>query len=162
MLKSKVAQINVKPKTRDGIGLPKERVSKGIITFDGIEKDFNNYRKLKKQNTIDMAIMILSMDVINQLKLEGWPVMPGDLGENLTLDNVNYKSLRSGGKYKIRNVELQISFKCAPCKKLENLNYVGLSKIGNFIKTLKNRRGWYCKVLKEGTIKSGDFFEKID
>ena len=56
-----------------------------------------------------MAIMILSMDVINQLQLEGWPVMPGDLGENLTLDNVNYKSLKTGNKYKIGNVELQIS-----------------------------------------------------
>ena len=78
MLKSKIYQINVKPKTQDGIGLPKESVSKCIISFDGIEKDFNNYRKLKKKNTLDMAIMILSMDVINQLQLEGWPVKPGD------------------------------------------------------------------------------------
>ena len=29
-------------------------------------------------------------------------------------------------------------------------------------KTLKNRRGWYCKVLKEGTIEGGDFFEKLN
>ena len=162
MLKSKIYQINVKPKTQDGIGLPKESVIKGIITFDGIEKDFNNYRKLKKKNTLDMAIMILSMDVINQLQVEGWPVMPGDLGENLTLDNVSYNSLKPGNKYKIGNVELQISFICAPCKKLKNLNYVGLSKITSFIKTLKNRRGWYCKVLKEGTIKSGEYFEKLN
>ena len=162
MLKSKIYQINVKPKTQDGVGLPKEKVSKGIITFNGIEKDFNNYRKLKKKNTLDMAIMILSMDIINQLQLEGWPVRPGDLGENLTLDNVNYNSLKPGNKYKIGNVELQISFICAPCKKLENLKYVGLSKIGSFIKTLKNRRGWYCKVLKEGIIKGGDLFKKLD
>ena len=47
-------------------------------------------------------------------------------------------------------------------KKLEHLKYVGLSKIGSFIKTLKNRRGWYCKVLKEGTIEGGDFFEKLN
>ena len=162
MLKSKIYQINVKPKTQDGIGLPKESVSKGIISFDGIEKDFNNYRKLKKKNTLDMAIMILSMDVINQLNFEGWPIMPGDLGENLTLDNVNYNSLKPGNKYKIGNVELQISFICAPCKKLENLNYVGLSKIGSFTKILKNRRGWYCKVLKEGRIKKGEYFEKLN
>ena len=105
MLKSKIYQINVKSKTQDGIGLPKESVSEGIISFDGIEKDFNNYRKLKKKNTLDMAIMILSMDVIKQLQLEGWPVKPGDLGENLTLDYVNYNSLKPGYKYKIGNVE---------------------------------------------------------
>ena len=41
MLKSKIYQINVKPKTQDGIGLPKKSVSEGIIRFDGIEEDFN-------------------------------------------------------------------------------------------------------------------------
>ena len=115
-----IHQINVKPISRDGVGLPKQRVEKCIVTFKGIKNDYNNYRTSKKKNTPDMAIMILSMDVINQLKNEGWPVKPGDLGENLTLDNVNYNSLKPRNKYKIGNVELQISFICAPCKKLEN------------------------------------------
>ena len=105
--------------------------------------------------------MILSTDIIKELNKEGWPVKPGDLGENLLIDNFNYDSLQPGQCYQVGSVKLQISIICAPCNNLKNLDYVGESKRLFFIRTLINRRGWYAKVLKEGIITKNDSFKII-
>jgi MOSC domain-containing protein YiiM len=54
---------------------------------------------------------------------------------------------------------LQISFKCEPCTYLYVLPYVGDERGSEFIKTVKDRRGWYARVLEEGSVKTGDKFQ---
>ena len=108
-----------------------------------------------------MALMILSMDIIQNLNQEGWPVKPGDLGENLTLSNMNYSMISPMQQFRIGEVEIEISFRCDPCMTLKHLSYIGNGKIKNFIKTLVNRRGWYAKVLKSGQIRKGSLVTKI-
>ena len=108
-----------------------------------------------------MALLILSDDIINQLNREGWPVRPGDLGENLTLTNIDYSSILPGQNYKIGNIQIMISFICDPCSYLEVLPYVGEIKLIDFIKTLKNRRGWYARVVRGGQIFAGDLVKII-
>ena len=103
-----------------------------------------------------MAVMIISMDMLNDLNNEGWPVMPGDLGENLTLENIDYSSIQPGQKYAVGSAVIEISIICDPCTNLSALNYVKNEKISEFIKTLMNRRGWYARVIKEGEVSSGD------
>ena len=154
-------KINIKSKTNSEVGLPKKSVQSSKISSLGLEKDFNRFRTTKKANDPDMAIMLLSMDILDNLNKEGWPVKPGDLGENLTLKNINYSTLKPNQKYAIGSVEIQISFICSPCNNLKYLKYVGDSKKDRFIKTLLNRRGWYARVLKEGKINTGDIFESI-
>ena len=105
--------------------------------------------------------ILLSEDIINQLNREGWPVCPGDLGENLTLTNIDYSSILPGQNYTIGNIEIMISFICDPCSYLEVLPYVGELKLIDFIKTLKNRRGWDARVVKEGQIFAGDLVNII-
>ena len=161
MKRTYIYKINRKPEIPNEYGLPKKSINSCKVNFYGLEGDFNQYRNTKKLNDPDMALMILSMDILNDLNSEGWPVKPGDLGENLTLKNISYASIKPNQKYKIGNMELQISFVCAPCYKLKILKYVGKSKKNKFIKTLINRRGWYAKVLKEGKIKTGDPIQLI-
>tara|TARA_B100001250_G_scaffold412736_1_gene444766 strand:- start:1387 stop:1872 length:486 start_codon:yes stop_codon:yes gene_type:complete len=156
-----VLQLNIKGENLNKISLPKKETDIGKVKFDGIEGDFNQFRYSKKKNDPNMAIMILSTDILDQLNNEGWPVSPGDLGENLTIKNINYNSIQPGERYQVGSVKLEISIICAPCINLKNLSYVGESKIGTFIKTLINRRGWYAKVLKEGYIQTGDTFECV-
>ena len=103
-----------------------------------------------------MAVMILSTDVINALNSEGWPVSPGDLGENITLTNIDYSTLKLGDRLSIGEVTLEISLICDPCTNLNNLSYVGKDKSASFIKTLMKRRGWYARVLKAGEVTVGD------
>ena len=87
---------------------------------------------------------------------EGWPVNPGDLGENITLTNIDYSLLKPGDRLNIGEVSLEISLICDPCTNLNNLPYVGKDKSTSFIKTLMKRRGWYARVLKVGKVTAGD------
>ena len=151
-----IFQINIKPDTPGEVGLPKMPVESTIVTEWGLEGDYNRFRKKEKENDRDMAVMIISTDILNTLNNEGWPVKPGDLGENLTLANIDYASMVPGQQYKIGDVELEISIICNPCSNLYKLSYVGEEKGPQFIKTLINRRGWYARVLKTGQISTGD------
>tara|TARA_B100000427_G_C15427420_1_gene559156 strand:- start:364 stop:849 length:486 start_codon:yes stop_codon:yes gene_type:complete len=153
---SKIFQINKKPHIQGEPGLPKVSTKTAIVTKLGLEGDFNNFRSNKKGNDPDMAIMILSYDIIKNLNEEGWPVKPGDLGENIMVKGIEYSDFSPKKKYKIDKVEIKISFACDPCMTLQNLPYIGEKNINTFIKILMNRRGWYARVLKPGKIQKGD------
>lgn len=155
-------QINQKPKSKGKPGLPKTPTDVAIVTKNGLEGDFNNFRNTKKDNDPNMALMILSYDIIKNLNIEGWPVKPGDLGENLTFSNIAYSKFWPSQRYRIGEIEIEISFICDPCSTLKHLPYIGNRKIKDFIKTLVGRRGWYAKVLKPGKIKKGDLLKKIN
>ena len=155
---SSVFQINVKPNTPGEVGLPKIPIDSGNFSLSGIEGDYNRFRFNKKNNDSDMAIMLISMDIIEELNNEGWPVKPGDLGENLTLANIDYRTIKPGQHYTAGQAELEISIICDPCSNLNVLPYVDEEKVSTFIKTLMNRRGWYARVIKEGLVSSGDPF----
>jgi len=151
-----IFQINVKANTPRQISLPKMSVDAAIISKWGLEGDYNKFRKEKKKNDPDMAVMILSTDILEALNNEGWPVNSGDLGENLTLTNIDYNKMKLGDKLEIGEVRLEISLICDPCTNLNNLPYVGKEKSTLFIKTLMKRRGWYARVLKAGKVIVGD------
>ena len=153
---SSIFQINVKPNTPGEAGLPKVAIDSAQISFSGVEGDYNRFRANKKNNDPDMAIMLISVDILEDLNNEGWPVKAGDLGENLTLNNIDYGKINPGQRYKIGNAEIEISIICDPCSNLTVLPYVGKDKISTFIKTLMKRRGWYARVIKEGNVSSGD------
>ena len=106
--------------------------------------------------TTTMYFKIDRQDVIDALNSEGWPVNPGDLGENITLTNIDYSILKPGDRLNIGEVSLEISLICDPCTNLNNLPYVGKDKSTSFIKTLMKRRGWYARVLKVGKVTAGD------
>jgi len=157
----KVYQINQKPKTIGEVGLPKIKVDNTMITLSGIKGDYNNFRKIKKNNDPNMSILILCMDVIDELNKEGWPVKPGDLGENITITGINYDDLAPKQKYYIDSALIEITLICDPCSSLKVLPYIGNKRINDFIKTMMNRRGWYAKVLKVGKIKQGSLITPV-
>jgi MOSC domain-containing protein YiiM len=149
-------QINTKEKVDGEVGLPKHPISHAQITKSGVGNDFNNYRYESKNNTPDRAVLIYTTDKIKELNNEGWPIQPGDIGENFLLDGLKYADLNIGSTLRVGEVQLEISEICNPCKNLSALDYVGKDRITEFIQTMKGRRGWYCRVLKEGNVATGD------
>ena len=49
-----------------------------------------------------------------------------------------------------------VSRACDPCTNLYLLPYVGKSKGPQFLKVMLGRRGWYARVLEEGSVRAGD------
>ncbi|MHA2097117.1 MAG: MOSC domain-containing protein [Candidatus Kariarchaeaceae archaeon] len=162
-----VISINVKNRekfkeTGYTTGLPKFEISEAKVSVSGVADDYNDYRTKSKQNTQDRAILIMTVDALKQLETEGWPIKPGDIGENFTIDGIPYGSIEIGHKYAVGGVTIQITEICNPCARLSNLSYVGEEKVNEFIKTMKNRRGWYAKVLKEGSVSKGEKITLIE
>jgi len=136
-------------------GLQKLPVNQLVVHTEGCLGDFNQYRTKHKLSTPDRALSLITKQMLDTLTSEGWgPIMPGDLGENITIDGE--MTLEIGERYSIGTVLLEITELIEPCNQLQSLSYIGKEKRAAFLKTLKNRRGWYAKVLTEGIIIPGD------
>ncbi len=157
----KVYQINVKSQTPGERGLPKHSVDRAEITFLGLKDDFNVYRHEKQKDIPDQAVLIMPLEMIEQLNREGWPIKPGDLGENITSLGISYDSIGPGKRYAVGDAILEITKPCTPCVNLWSLPYVGKEKGPKFIKTTLNRRGWYASVIQQGKIKKNDQIVKL-
>ena len=151
-----IQQINVNPQTRGEHGLPKKPVDSAFVARSGVEGDFNVYRHEERQDDPDQALLIMPTETIRELNSEGWPIKPGDLGENFTTSGIPYQAFGVGKVFGAGGVRFQITKACDPCDNLFLLPYVGESNGPSFLKVVLGRRGWYARVLEEGRVKAGD------
>ena len=151
-----IQQINVKPQTKGEHGLPKGRADSAFVTRKGLEGDFNVYRHEELQDDVDQALLILPIETIKELNSEGWPIRPGDLGENFTTSGMPYEAFGVGKTFEAGEVRFQVTKACEPCDNLFLLPYVGASKGPEFLKVMLGRRGWYARVLEEGRVEAGN------
>jgi MOSC domain-containing protein YiiM len=151
-LTGRVLQLSVKPETPGEFGLPKRAVSELFVSVAGAAGDFNRYRTEKLDADRDQALLLMTEDLLDTLRSEGWPVERGDLGENLTLGGVPESSLAPGVRLRLGQVELQISKPCDPCSETYSLPYIGKERGPAFVRALVGRRGWYARVLREGRL----------
>jgi MOSC domain-containing protein YiiM len=152
-VRGRIVQLNLKPKEGRARGLPKRPVSQLTITADGVQGDFNRWRTEKANGDPDQAVLLLNDEILADLRAEGWPVQPGDLGENLTLAGVPADALQPGTRVQIGEVVLEVSKACDPCTILYGLPYVGIERGPAFLRALAGRRGWYLRVSRGGTIR---------
>ncbi|MBT3590539.1 MAG: MOSC domain-containing protein [Candidatus Marinimicrobia bacterium] len=158
---NKILQINVKPNVFNEHGLPKIPVDDVFVSNMGVSGDYNNYRTNKKDRNPDMAVLLYPDESIKELNGENWPIKRGDIGENFTISGILHSHFSPGQQFQLGECILEISFECDPCHNLAVLPYVGEDKLNEFIKTLMHRRGWYAKVIKEGTVKTGDPIQQL-
>lgn len=156
VVRGTVRQVNTKSHTPGERGLPKKATDSAAVTKAGVEGDFNVFRHEELEDDPDSALLIVPMETIQELNSEGWPVKPGDLGENLTTEGLAYDDLTVGKVFDVGGVRLQISRACDPCDNLFLLPYIGDSRGPDFLKAMLGRRGWYARVLREGGIRAGD------
>lgn len=155
-MEGRIAQLSVKPRVPGEHGLPKHPVPTLRVGPDGAEGDYNNYRRRKLPGDRDQALLLVTEELLATLRQEGWPVAPGDLGENLTLAGIREKDLAPGVGLRIGPVAIEISKPCDPCTELYTLPYVGDLRGAEFLETAIGRRGWYGKVLSGGVLAVGD------
>jgi MOSC domain-containing protein YiiM len=153
-MQGRVVQLNLKPREGRARGLPKRAVSQLTITAEGVEGDFNRWRTEKANGDPDQAVLLLSQEILAGLQAEGWPVQPGDLGENVTVAGLSPDALRDGAIVRLGDTVLEVSKACDPCTILYTLPYVGTERGPEFLRIMHGRRGWYARVLQGGTVRT--------
>ncbi len=157
----RVLRLGRKPQTPGQRGLPKPAVEEARITPHGVEGDYNVYRHDEAEDDPAMAILIMPLETLQELDREGWPVRPGDVGENITTEGLAYDAFGPGERFRVGDVLLEITKPCTPCDNLYQLPYVGASRGPEFLKTMLGRRGWYARVLEGGTVRPNDRIERV-
>src|SRR5262249_54880277 len=104
---------------RSGGGVPKLQVEEALITGSGVEGD--RQRNLKLHGGPDRAVVLYSMENIQALVAEGHTITPGSVGENLTLEGIDWSLMTLGAELQIGPVRLQITKYAIPCQNLKDL-----------------------------------------
>jgi len=157
----RVLRLGRKPAVAGERGLPKPEVFEAQVSSAGMAGDYNLYRQTKKNGDPDMALLLMPVETIEEIRRDGWPVQPGDLGENVTLEGVAYSELRPGRRLRVGRVIVEVSKPCEPCDNLYALPYVGAARGPQFLKGMLNRRGWYARVREPGIVRKGDVVELL-
>jgi MOSC domain-containing protein YiiM len=151
----RIIQLNRKPKEGRGRGLPKRPVPELTITPYGVVGDYNRWRTEKAAGDPDQAVLLATAEDLASLRADGWPVEPGELGENLTVAGLPPGSLGAGARVRVDDVVLEVSKACDPCTILYGLPYVGMERGGKFLHAVRGRRGWFARVVRGGTVRVG-------
>ena len=140
-------------------GFIKQPVTGSVeLTWTGLKGD--GQADLKNHGGPDKAILSYSADHFSDWasSLQRSDVVGGMFGENLTITGLTEEEVCIGDIFAIGSVQVQISQPRQPCWKLaRHWKEPQLPKL-----VVRNGRcGWYCRVLKVGSISTGQTFELI-
>ena len=135
-------------------GVPKQPIAEAVIGYRGVEGDNQNARQ--HHGRVWQALCLWSADVIERLQAEGHPIDHGRAGENVTIEGIDWASLRPGTRMAIGDdVLAEMSAYATPCKKnaawfvdgdFNRMNHdrePGISRV-------------YASVLRDGIVRPGD------
>jgi len=150
-----VVQINISPG-----GVPKLPVASARVTANGLEGD--GHRDLEHHGGPERALCLFSLEQIRALQVEGHTVTPGAIGENLTLEGLDWERVQPGAMLELgERVRIEITRYTSPCFNIKS-RFLG----GDFARvSQKLHPGWsrvYAKVLQPGTISQGDPVRLLD
>jgi MOSC domain-containing protein YiiM len=135
-------------------GVPKRAVPAARVTALGLEGDLQRNRRL--HGGPERALCLFSLERIHTLQKEGHPITPGSIGENLTLEGVDWDTVGPGSCLRLgAEVIVQITGYTAPC-----INICGSFHDRKVSRVSQQRHPGdsrvYARVLREGVLSSGD------
>ena len=140
-------------------GVPKGRVNGAQVSLLGLEGD--RQTDTKHHSGPDRAVCVYSLERIRSLQAEGHPIDVGTVGENVTVEGIDWDLAVPGARIRLGDeVVIEIASFTDPCKTIK-----GSFIDGKFVRIAqKLYPGWsrvYARVLKEGQIRFGDSVEVI-
>jgi MOSC domain-containing protein YiiM len=144
----RVVQINVSPG-----GVPKTPIERASVSPAGLEGD--GHRDSEHHGGPDRAICLFALEAI-ALRAEGHPIVPGTLGENLTVEGLPWKDVVPGATLAVGPaVVLEVTRYTSPC-----VNVARAFAHRDFSRVSQKRHpGWsrvYARVVVSGAIERGD------
>jgi len=144
-----VVSINV-----SGGGVPKGRIAVAKVSRLGLQNDAQN--DIEHHGGPERAVCVYSLERIQALQAEGHPIEIGTVGENVTVEGIDWDLVVPGSRIRLgEEVLLEVASFTDPCKTIRE-SFVD----GRFVRISQKRHpGWsrvYARVLSEGEIRSGD------
>jgi MOSC domain-containing protein YiiM len=143
-----IVQLNVS----DG-GVPKLPVAVAEVTASGMSGD--RQRNLKLHGGPTRALCLYSEERLEMLQAEGHPVVPGALGENVTIRGLEWEAIVPGTRLQLGTATVEITGYTAPCSNIEACFAGGdINRVNQ-----KTNPGWsrvYASVKQPGTLRPGD------
>ncbi len=161
-LKGEVFRLGAKGRAPGEHGLPKPELGTAVLSTDGVAGDYNLFRQTEKGGDPSMALLLVPLETIETLNGEGWPVRPGDLGENVTTRGIPYDALTPPCRLRLGTATIETTKACTPCDNLFLLPYVGPERGPAFLRATLDRRGWYARVVSGGQVRRGDLIERVE
>ena len=148
-MNGRIVQISVSPG-----GVPKTPVPSADVKSTGVEGDAQ--RDLEHHGGPDRAVCLFSLEQIQALQAEGHPVGPGALGENVTIEGIDWTRIAPGVRLRLGpQLVLEITRYTSPC-----LNIRPAFSHGDSSRVSQKRHpGWsrvYAQVIVAGRIQTGD------
>lgn len=135
-------------------GVPKRPVPSARVTALGLQGDAQRDRE--HHGGPDRALCLFSGDRIRTLQAEGHPIVPGSIGENLTIDGIDWNAVTPGAYLLLgQDVVVQITRYTSPC-----VNITASFRERDFARVSQKRHPGdsrvYARVLREGSLTHGD------
>jgi MOSC domain-containing protein YiiM len=146
---ARIAQISVSPG-----GVPKLPVAAARVTTLGLEGDAQ--RDHEHHGGPDRALCLFSQERIRTLQAEGHPITPGSIGENLTIEGIDWNRVSPGAYLRLGEaVVAQVTRYTAPC-----FNITASFRHRDYSRVSQTRHPGdsrvYARVLREGFLTNGD------
>jgi MOSC domain-containing protein YiiM len=146
---ARIAQISVSPG-----GVPKRPVPAARVTPLGLDGD--GHRDREHHGGPERAVCLFAMEQIEALRAEGHAAVPGALGENVTVEGLEWSRVVPGTRLALGDdVVVEVTRYTSPCVNIRVAFHDGhYSRVSQ-----KRHPGWsrvYARVLREGEISAGD------
>ena len=150
-----VLQVNVSPG-----GIPKHPIPFGELTAAGIAGDAWRY---PFHGGPRQAVLLITIEGIEELVAQGFPLSPGALGENLTTRGLDRLALRFGQRLQVGGATIELTRMRQPCATL-NVYGTGIQAAMYDARVQKGDpesprwglSGFYASVITPGTVRPGD------
>jgi MOSC domain-containing protein YiiM len=141
-------------------GVPKTAVAGARVTALGLEGDA--HRDTEHHGGPERAVCLYAMEAITGLRAEGHPIVPGAIGENVTVQGLDWSAVVPGCYLRLgESVLLQVTRYTSPC-----LNITRAFGDGDYARVSQKRHpGWsrvYARVVATGSIRPGDPVRLLD
>jgi len=141
-------------------GVPKTAVAQARVTALGLEGDA--HRDTEHHGGPERAVCLYAMEAIASLRAEGHGIVPGAIGENVTVEGLDWPAVVPGCHVLLgETVLLQVTRYTSPC-----VNITRSFKDGDYARVSQKRHpGWsrvYARVLAPGSISPGNPVRLLD
>jgi MOSC domain-containing protein YiiM len=147
-------------------GIPKLAIPSAELTAIGIAGDrwrypFHGGRR--------QAILLVTIEGIDELVSQGFPLFPGALGENLTTRGLDRCELRIGQRLQVGEAEIELTRVRPPCATLDVYGpgiqaamYDARVQAGDPESRRWGLSGFYGSVVQPGIVRAGDPIARLD